>query len=325
MNRLFKIVKELFPYTTKNWSVFILCIVISAIFWLFLTFSGRFESEIVLKVNYLDFPKNKVLINEPLKEIRIKVKARGFDLLKHSWIKKSSEIELSSEDFDFKQAGTLFNYYLSVGKQKNILQNKLPQSFEIITFPIEKMVLSYDDVVSKKVKVKPVYKVVNDTNLFQLSSPNFSLDSVEITGSKTMLQNISNLETEQIEIGQIKSKTSIFLPIRRAKGVIDMLPDSIQMHISVEAIQQYSLLVPIKCNDCPLNRQLKLFPSEANVIFSCTEKEFKNINPSDFELHVNYSEVNADSEKLFIQLFGSPKRARNIKVSPAKAEYLIRE
>ena len=37
-----------------------------------------------------------------------------------------------------------------------------------------------------------------------------------------------------------------------------------------------------------------------------------------------YDEINNDSEKLFIQLQKFPKFVSNIKITPAKADYLIR-
>ena len=324
MYRLKKILKELFPYTRKNWSIFILCILISCFFWLFLTYSGTFESELKFKILYKDFPKNKILINEPVSEITLKVKGRGFDLLKQSVFGLKNEIELSSDNFVLVQKNTLFCYTLNSKEKSRLIKNKISLNFSIVNFPSEKIDLFYDDVVRKKVAVVPSVKILNDTNLYQISEKKFSLYSIEIKGSKTLISLIKQIETEQIIVQQPRENTSVFLPIRRAKGVLEMFPDSIKMDIKVEPIQQFSLEIQLICSDCPSNIQLKLFPIHAKVNFNCSQKEFAKIKKGDFKLIVDYDEINNDSEKLFIQLQKFPKFVSNIKITPAKADYLIR-
>ena len=315
--------KKLIPSNKKSWSVFFGCLVTASVFWLFLTFSRNFESELIFNLEYENFPKDKILISNPIDELNLKVKAKGFDLFSYTLFDKKQKVVLDLKDFKMVKRSKTSKYSFVLSDNQKEWFKEHNSNFKVLDYSNDTINLIFDDVASKKVSVKARYNLLVDTFLYQINDVSVVPDSITIQGSASFLSKINVVETQKINV--VPENKKLIVPINRAKGVIKMEPNEVTILFNFNQLVQNKIVVPIGCIDCPKDIALKLFPSAAEILFTCTEEEFKSIKKADFKVFVNYNEIEKGQEKVFIQLQSFPKIVSNIKVSPAKAEYLIRK
>ncbi len=63
--------------------IFFVCLVIATVLWFVNVLGKSFETEVSMPINYVNLPKNKVLINAPPSALQVRIEAHGFTLLRN--------------------------------------------------------------------------------------------------------------------------------------------------------------------------------------------------------------------------------------------------
>ena len=93
---------------------------------------------------------------------------------------------------------------------------------------------------------------------------------------------------------------------------------------SVDKVTQDSFNVDIKVINTPEGVNVKTFPKTAKVHYNVALSSYKNIAPKDFEVTLDYAQINTSSNYGSLKLSKQPKEVFNTSISPAHVEYLIR-
>ena len=80
-----KIIQFVQPRLNRRSVAFVLCVLLSGLFWLLTSLSKEYVDEVDIPVAYRNLPDNLLIANEPTILVRAKVKGLGFDLLWH-WL-----------------------------------------------------------------------------------------------------------------------------------------------------------------------------------------------------------------------------------------------
>ena len=74
-------------------------------------------------------------------------------------------------------------------------------------------------------------------------------------------------------------------------------------------------------------KQLKTFPSKANITFQIGMHQFKDINADDFTVSISYNDLqtNTPNDHCELKVTKAPSSASHIRISPASVEYLIEQ
>ena len=111
---------------TKISRSFIVFLITAVVIWFLITLSKVYTISISFPVKYSELSQDKILQNEPLKEIDILVKSTGFNILSTRFLNQG--IELNAGNLNKKST---FNYYLLIKNQKNKIQRQLRSGMEI--------------------------------------------------------------------------------------------------------------------------------------------------------------------------------------------------
>lgn len=315
--------KRLIPSNKKGWSVFAGCLLTASIFWLVLTFSRNFETVLNFKVNYTSKLADKTIVNQPIEALKVKVKGRGFDLFRYTIFDKQEEISFDLSDFKAYKKGSLYHYYLPLNEKTPVGIAEKKWDFKILSYSNDTLFLSFDELISKKVKVVPVYHLNIDTTSIMVRGVEVQPDSIEIIGGKSELNTIHFVKTKPFVLENVNHPISIKLESQEKN--VKSNCDSVKVRVEFEKISQHKISVPVVCASCPEELNIKLFPSSADLLFSCTNAQFSNLSSQQFKVEVQYGDIQKGMEKISINLVSFPSEVKNLKVSPAKAEYLIRQ
>ena len=94
---------------TKISKSFIVFLITAVVIWFLITLSKVYTISISFPVKYSDLSQDKILQNEPLKEIDILVKSTGFNILSTRFLNQS--IELNAGNLNKKST---FSYYFLI-------------------------------------------------------------------------------------------------------------------------------------------------------------------------------------------------------------------
>jgi hypothetical protein len=319
--------RKLLPDNPKKWSIFSVCTLIASVFWVFLTFSKSDEHSLDFSLEYAGQPSNQVLVNNPASQVKVKVRGRGFDLFYNSSWLKEKIISVDVSQFSKVQKGSMTSYTLNLAKGGNELLKDELRQLKAVGFSVDNLTLIFDEVISKKLFVDADVDIKVDSSLYVVDRFQLIPDSVFVTGSKYLLSEMNSISTVSMSVEASGKKSQYALAIKKPKGVLELGHDSVKYNLSLLSYETYTLSVPVKCATCPDSLTVKIFPSYAEVSFTATAADFKNIKPGDFSILVDYHEIEKSSEKLFIKLAEFPEglNQSKLKLSPAKAEYLVRE
>jgi len=319
------IFRKLLPDNPKKWSIFSVCMLTASVFWVFLTFSKSFEYSLDFNLEYTGKPGNQVLVNKPVSEVRVRVKGQGFDLFNYTLMDKKKVISVDISQFYKVQSGSMTTYALDLAKEGNDLFGDENSELKAVAYSVDNLQLIFDEVVSKKLFVDADVNINIDSSLYVVDQFLVVPDSVLVKGSKYLLSNVDSIKTILVSVEASGKQSQYTLAIKKPEGVVEFSIDSVKYNLSLLSYETHILSVPVKCENCPDSVTVKIFPSYAKVSFTATADNFKNIKPEDFSILVDYQEIEKSSEKLFIKLAKFPDGLQQLKLSPAKAEYLVRE
>ena len=323
MGRNWQFFNKLFPQNRRSWIIYLFCVSTAALFWLFLTFNRNFESVLSFKLTYSNFPDQKILVNVPEDEVSVRVKARGFDLLSYTLLEKRKHITLDVQEFSRQRRGSKVNYFLELtGNPYQILQNRNPMS--VISYSIDTLILTFDELESKRLPVTKALTFNVDSNAYELRVQSIIPDSIVVEGSRAALRKIEFVALIHDTAISIQRSGDYRFAVKSEKGILSLQPDSVTVNLEVEPIKPFEINIPIACVGKPDGVEVKFFPASAAVKFLTTSSIFKKLDPSQFKLIVDYDALKGENQRVLIRLVKYPSYLKNVKVSPGKAEYLIR-
>jgi hypothetical protein len=319
-----RVFKKLLPDNTKKWTIFSVCILTATVFWVFLTFSKSFEYSLDFNLEYSGKPTDKILVNDPITQVKVRVKGQGFDLFNYTLMDKKKVITVDVSRFSKTQNSSMTIYTLNLSKEGNDLFGDKNSELKAVAYSVDTLKLVFDEVVSKKLLIDPVVKVEVDSLRYAIDGFQVVPDSILVTGSKFLLKSMDVIKTELTQIRSSATKTKFTLAVQKPSGVLKLAFDSVQYNLNLLNYESRTVSVPVLCKNCPDSVNVKLFPSYADVSFVATTKSFEKMTAASFLLLVDYQEIENGSEKIFIKLAKYPDGLRQLKLSPAKAEYLLR-
>jgi YbbR domain-containing protein len=316
---------EWLPKEKKQWEVFIICVLIASLFWTLKTLSDSFKSEIVLQINY-DLPEipTEVIYEAPPSEIKVQIEAKGYELLLSNISPKRKKINLNAQDFDYVNTNKGKKWYYKLDKSDINFTEQLGRFTKIQGFEKDSICFFSDKIVNKKLPIKVSYKAQFDSTFYTIQSTQFHPDSILIIGAKSK---IKNLKFWNINLGNLNIKANHFetsIPFNLPFGIKKSIPENLDFTIRLDALKLHKIAVPIVCSNCPPNKILQFFPPKVDVTFYCGIEQFKLIQKKSFKVVVDFEKVNLEDERINVQLEKFPSFVKEIKIYPAKVEFIER-
>ena len=316
---------EWLPKDKKQWEVFIICVCIASLFWILKTLSDNFKTEVVLQMNYElpDIP-NEVIYEAPPSELKVQIEAKGFELLLSYINPKRKKFTLLPQDFEYVHTNKGKKWFCILGKSNINFSEQLGKYSKIYGYEKDSIVFYSDKMVNKKLPINFTYKASYDSTFYTIQSVNVQPDSIVIIGAKSKIQNLKVWETN---IGKITIKNNRLerkIPIQLPFGIKKSIPENIDFKINLDALKLQKIAVPVVCTNCPPNKILQFFPAKVDITFYCGMEQFKLITKKSFKVVVDYEKVNLEDERINVQLEQFPDFVKEIKIYPAKVEFIER-
>jgi len=301
--------------------VFLICLVIATALWFLNALGKNYSATITYPVKYINAPKNQFLADITPVKINIEADGQGFTLLRHKLL-SFSPITLDVMEITKNLESKSGTYSVL---SKNLVGNiaeQLNNDIKITSITPEILEIVLDSLISKTVPVELDINVdfVPQFNLKSAIATN--PEKVNITGPTFVLDKISAVKTKVNIINKLEASIRQEIDLIHP-GKTTISPGKVTLIIEVEKYTEKELKIPIEIKNKPDKVRIKLFPSEAKVLFTVGLSRFENIKPSDFGASVDYNSIVNDVNNLNITLYKIPEFIQGVRFSPEVVEFLI--
>lgn len=306
--------------------VFIICVLLSALFWLMSAFTKEYVVQKKIPVRYVNIPQRQIISNKLPDEILVDVKSQGYDLLS-LYFGKSKPIEI---DFSLSKLADKPNYYKysTVFNQYSIRQ-QIGLAYTILKIYPDIISFNFNKKDSKRVPVKANLAIDFDSQYKLSDSIKVIPAFVDLYSSASVLSGINFVRTEVLQIKRMNSsiikKLKLILPPDLPEAV-ELSDTIVSVEIPVSKFTEGEIQIPVNVLNLPDDVTLKTFPDKVKITFLVSLKGYEKVLPDSFKVAVDYNKIKkADSNKIKVDIVQSPKNVKITRVLPEKLEYIIRK
>jgi YbbR domain-containing protein len=308
----------------KRVVTFLCCVFISVLFWLLMTLSKEYEITVAYPVSYVNPPKDKVIANTLPSFISIGIRSKGFFLLAYKF-KEPQTVYIDLDES--RPMGPKNHFYLLTNSQIGKLTEQFSSRIRLESVVPDTILLNFNKKITKRVPVKANLTLNTDSRYQQSDSIRLTPEFVDISGAADVIGKIDHLETVPLSLKNVDKSQTVILSIAHdsAKGDVELSVTKIKAQVNVKKFTEASMELPIEAINLPPGYSLKSFPDKVTVRFNVAFDNYEKISPLQFHAVIDYKKAEPGSNKLRITLERFPADIRSIKLSPEKAEYIIKK
>ncbi len=303
----------------KKTSVFIICLLIASVLWLFSKFSQDYNLSVEIPFAIVDVPKDTKVVLLSDSFLRVHVQDNGFDLIPIGLFGVSQTLDIPFSQLKLVQDKRDSDvYYL----EPTLLGKAITQEygFDILNFEHQdSLLITTERLVQKKVPII-IPLDIEWASQTQLAEPiSMSPDSLIIYGNKSQIDTIEAVSTAFQYFTNLQHSVDREIGLHIPKG-IRVSHRQVRLKIQTEAFTETALSIPI---DTPWDSvgNVRVFPSEVLVRFAVPLSVYKHISVQQFKVHGNID--SAKSGQLSIHIQQQPNKIRILSVEPQTAEFIF--
>ena len=324
-NTIQKIIRK--ASSNRKLYVFLFCLSLSFFFWLLNALSKTSTTEVLFKVNYINQPTDKVILNELPKQLSIKIKGLGFDLMGYKFRLRQSEVKVDLSRLERFNDEVRSNTLASTSFA-NSIESQLGEQIEIKAIFPDSIRFFFDKRVEKKVKIiantqlefKKQFQQYGQTIIKPaitiVSGPASVLDTLtEIYTSDLIVKDIAETITESVGFSNIYSANKLLFN-----------PEKVVLHIPIEKFTETTKMVSIKSVNVPDSLVIKPIPNEVEVKFLIPLSKMEKLASATFSSEIDYYQINDNfNHKLKVELTQYPPYIQSLTLNPRKVEYILKK
>lgn len=303
---------------------FAIFLAVSASLWFLLKLSHEYTTDIQYPIELVSPPAGKMLIGEPTRSVRLKVKAHGYTLLKYKASALKSPVKLPIGDYYSEGAGNSGFYMLTRGFRQNFV-SQVRGDLDLQGIVTDTIFFQMAGVIEKEVDVTPRVNITFAKQHMLSGEIEASPSRIRIIGPKAILDTISRVNTKPISTEILSATKTYQVDLQQISQVIFSV-SSVSLTIPVERFTETSLEVPVKLTNVPDSIKLVVLPSKITVKCNVPMAQYFTLKPTSFELSCNFHERDSVANgKIKLHLSETPSFVSRVTFSPEYIDYFTHE
>ncbi len=304
--------------------VFLVCLVISILMWLFIELMKDYSDEIRYNIVFTNVPKDLILTNSGESVISIGMNAQGFELLAAKYAQKQRTLTIDLSTLKIRPSTEGYTAYLPSSRIMDQLGTQIRFNKEITYIKPDTLFFKFSEIFRKQVPVKPDVSYSLSGQYDMTDSMRFSPRYIIVSSIKSIIDTISFVRTQKIKLSNLDSTVNIKVALFKGSqtSLMKYSTDSVTVRLKVEQVTEAGYTVPVSISGN--GADVKIFPDKVEITCRVPLSAYPHIEASDFSAEVEYQPTSvAKQKKLSINLTKSPDKVRVLKIVPAEVEYII--
>lgn len=299
---------------------FIGFLIASFLIWMLINLSKQSSTVVNYTISFVGMPQDKVLQEDPIKEVSLLVKGSGFKLLSTGFSNK--KINIIVNNLQKKSAN---NFFLVADNQKTEIQKQLASGVLLQDVLQDTIFLKLGSLQSKKV---PVVQNLDITYKLGYNKLDVKVipDSVLISGPELQLKKVNNLQMAKLTLKEVFEDVTKKLPLAMSKEVdkVKMSFNEVELQIKVDKFTEGEFEIPVVVKNLSSSKKINIFPKRVKVVFKVGLKDFSKITADSFKIVCNYEQTKENELTYLIpELEAKPSKVSSVRIIPDKIDFLI--
>lgn len=301
---------------TRSILLYLGFVVISAVFWSFLTFNRDVKLDIEVPVK-VSMPDNVHLLSRVPDTLTVTVNDRGYRFFSYLF-NKTPSLTLRFDDYN----DGVGNFKVDQSHLKKALAAVLNKHATIISVLPENINIRFTDLPGKKVPVKTDIIVEPREDYAQYGALIQSQDSVLVFSDAQTLNEINEVYTYHVEETDLTDTLRRKVSIAPIKGAV-VEPRTIEIIVPIEKMRYQTRHVKIVVRNAPPSVKMLLFPSDVEVSYRSPVSRIKDDAGITAVVDYNSLDTYSSNNKVKVLIGEIPAAYQDVKLTPDSVEYII--
>lgn len=303
--------------------VFLVCLAISILMWLFIELMKDYTDEIKYNVTFVNAPNNLILTHSGDSVISIGMSAQGFELLAAKYAHKLRELTIDLSTLKIRPNGESYMAYMPTAQIIEQLGTQIRFEKEITYIKPDTLFFRFSKLYVKQVPVKLDLDYTLNGQYDVTDSITYKPRFISVSSIKSIIDTLSFVTTQKLQLSDLDS--SVYMKVALNKGdrtsLMKYSTDSVTVKLRIEKVTEAGFTIPVSISGNGHN--VKIFPDKVEIICRIPLSEYPHIAASDFSAEVEYLPSSVSEKKLKVNLVRTPGKVKVLKISPAEVEYII--
>ena len=299
-------------------SVFLL---ISATIWLLNALSKNYTDVIEYPLVYADFPENKVSVGELPGQLDLEINAHGYALLRYKMFRKPVPISFNVSEYNLSTRQVGSGTYILTRYLRDQIASQLPAEIQLLQIKPDTLFFHFGEEVARKVRIQPDFSFSVDKQFTIKDGIVLSPDSVMVTGPDLILDTLSCVLTEHLDLGELTKNYSDRV---RLSPRPDLTYDETRVDctIELERFTELQIRVPIEVLNLPDSILLQTFPSSIKLNCKVGLSKYERIEQYPFRAAVDYEKIDEAGNVVNVSILNLPDYLLGYEYAPKSVEFL---
>ena len=277
----------------------------------------------------------KTITNKLPSHLKLRVTTNEFKIFMNKYFFGKDTIKILSNTLNLEP--THNKTYLLTKEIQSEIEEQLRPHIKILNVLPDTIHFYFDKKIDKKIPVILKTNLTYEKQYELADSITLHPDSITITGSEKLLNNILYIETRPLQLSDLKENTSknialnkesLFYSNQHEKDDTDRIVisnTSVNVFIPIEKYTESGADVNVIPLGFAYGTNISITPSKVKIKYHVSFSNFDKVNPSMFSAAINYTDLKSShSGKAPVFIIKKPEFVKISKIEPDKVDYIIK-
>ncbi|MBX7202330.1 MAG: YbbR-like domain-containing protein [Bacteroidia bacterium] len=302
--------------------VFLLCVIISALFWVLLAFNSHYTTRITVPVEYINMPTDSLLLDKLPESIDIEIAGEGYQLLTYIINPHKATMLLNGHYMGVSARKNRADAFLSIMPSVDHF-NKVHNDVKAIRAEPDTIFFNFFRHGFKKVPLRVNTSIEFTPGYGLAGAIRLNPESLHVSGPAEILNKIIYLETETLHLSNVNNNQTQVLKVIQPFRELNYSPVETQIELPVEKYTEAVFDIPLHTENLKNKDSVDINPFIIRVSCTVALSKYALLQPDSFLLSVDVKTLKA--KKLKVKLQKQPGFVNNIKLSPDYVDCIVRK
>ncbi|GGW43180.1 hypothetical protein [Arenibacter certesii] len=300
--------------------LFLIFLLGSSLAWFISNLAEQYTNEATFDLHYHSSPDSLLLKKVSKKNIRVRLKASGYQLLVFGFKNKVVNVDLSA----LRERGR--KYYMSPMDYRGQIENELSKYIEILDMDRDTMFFSFQRLVKKKVGVASMVNIDLDQHYLLDKDVKLTPDSITVIGPEIELADLEFIPTKNMTLTKLTGDFSKTVDLELPTDLENTTYSTNQIRVEGEVFKfsERILTVPINVINVPEGVVVRTFPETAEVLCRDRLVNLKKLKENDFEVSADYALFDENDDNILnLEITKKMESINVVRLKEDKVEFIL--
>jgi len=302
----------------KLFLVFLIC---SGLAWFISNLGEQYTNNTTFDIHYGDTPDSLLLNSVSKRNIKVRLRASGFQFLMFGFKNKVVEVDLS----ELENRGS--KYFVTPLVYRNQIESQLSKFITVVDMDRDTLFFNFQKLYRKKVPVIPKVTIDLEQNYLMDKSYTLKPDSITVIGPKKEIDTLKGISTQTMVVphttSDVSKKLKLILPSKLKNSKFSNT--SVTLSAKIFKFSEKVFKVPVEVINVPEGVEIRTFPEMASVLCRGRLSAIKELAITDFLVTADYLSLRDKRENILeLKLVKKPDTPNVVQLRENKVEFILK-